>query len=407
MANSTWNLVHYRRPWIEGLMGEGFTVYTASPVDKHLADLEQLTGTTHFALHYLDPKGQRSRSELACWWELLQLYRRLKPQLVAHFTIKPNIYGGIAARCLGIRYLGVITGLGYTFIHGGWRNGLVPYLYRLGLARAKAVVFYNSADRQVFLEKKILSSQACRMIDGSGVNIDHFHPKPIPPLTEKGLKLIFVGRLLRDKGVLELIQAVAILRSEGVKVQLSLLGAAETQNPEALHRKEILDYIDASLEQAASHRLDQVKLNTPAQEVPMLPSLHALMDEHQADAPPIRLCDPVKDVRPSLLSHHLFVLPSYREGLTRAGVEALSTGRPVLLSDVPGCRELIIADGVNGHLVPPKAVGPLVRQLRDFSSYTHNKLTEMGAQSRQLAEERFSAKATTTAFLQLVRDSLR
>ncbi|NJO87122.1 MAG: glycosyltransferase family 4 protein [Lewinella sp.] len=198
VANSAWNLAHYRRPWIEGLRTAGYEVHTAAPPDAYVEALEALTATTHYQL---PPFSGRS------WWVLLGLYKRLKPALVIHFTLLPNVYGGLLARCLGRPYLAVITGLGSAFL-GFWPRRYLAILgYRLALGGAKCIIFYNQADREAFQGWSIGQGVATALIPGSGVDLQHFCSLPLPPLKE-GLRLLYLGRFLADKGLVELLTAL-------------------------------------------------------------------------------------------------------------------------------------------------------------------------------------------------------
>lgn len=328
----------------------------------------------------MDPKGQRSLQEIDCLKEIRGLYRQLNPSLVVHFTVKPNIYGGLAARSLGLPYLAVITGLGYPFLHGGWRNRIVPQLYKIALKRAQNVVFYNQTDAGLFLEKKLVIPSQLTLINGSGVNSDYFAQEPVPRRNNGPLRIIYVGRILRDKGIMELLEATRLVLLAGINVQLTILGDLHALNPEVMKQTDFLDFIEA-INLASS---------------PVFPT--PLPSER------VQFIDAVDDVRPWLASHHLFVLPSYREGLSRAGVEALCTGRSILTTDVPGCRELVTKGSTNGQLVPAKNIAALKNAIAYFAELDDETLAQMGQHSRQLAEERFSAAATTAAFLQLVQD---
>ncbi len=422
VANSSWNLYHYRQPLILALLEQGFSVETAAPRDGFLPALQALTGGPHHLLEKLNPQGQNQLAELACLREISALYKRLQPQLILHFTIKPNIYGGLAARRLGLPYLAVITGLGYTFLHDSWPNRLVPYLYRLGLAKAKQVVFYNASDRQEFIQRHIVSPTNSCIIDGSGIDLEYFQPSPLPESPR--LRCLYVGRLLKDKGLRELVKAVQQLQSKGTNIQLTLLGSPEVLNPEAIGAEELLGSPqrpqtraeqEQSLKEACSDESNTAPaFGQPTNKPPQASKKNAsnLLDPKQTtalaveDFATIHFAAAVEDVRPYFASHHLFVLPSYREGLSRAGAEALACGRPILVSDVPGCRELLHPEVRNGYLVPSRSVADLEAALLHYSDLPRSTLSKMGAASRAWAEEKFDASSVSAAFIQLIRKSI-
>lgn len=409
VANSSWNLYHYRQPLILALLEQGFSVETAAPQDSFLPALQLLTGSPHHTLEKLNPQGQNQLSELACLWEISALYKRLQPQLILHFTIKPNIYGGIAARRLGLPYMAVITGLGYTFLHDSWSNRLVPHLYRLGLAKAKQVVFYNASDRQEFIQRRIVSQANTCIVNGSGVDLTYFQPSPLPE--SPTLRCLYVGRLLKDKGLRELVQAIQQLQSKGTNIQLTLLGSPEVLNPEAIGAEELLgtpltpQTTSAEQERSCIEPCSCEIDTAPAHWGQQPPSYQATTSTIE-DMAPIDFTAAVEDVRPYFASHHLFVLPSYREGLSRAGAEALACGRPLLVSDVPGCRELLNPEASNGSLVPSRSVADLEKALLYYSDLPRSTLAKMGVASRAWAEEKFDAARVSSAFIRLIRRSI-
>ncbi len=455
VANSTWNLYHYRQPLIGALLAQGFQVETAAPTDDFLPLLEQLTHTKHHPLQRLNPQGQNQLAELGCLLEIKKLYRALQPDLVLHFTIKPNIYGGLAARHLGIPYMAIITGLGYTFLHDNWINRLVPSFYRLGLAAAKQVIFYNRADQEEFIRRKITSPQNSCVINGSGVDLSYFTLSPLPKLPV--FRCLYVGRLLKDKGLRELVAAVSRLYAKGYQIQLTLLGSPEVLNPEAIAAEELLRYAEEALGARGScahqHPCPCISAhlnqqNGSEQLYPKAEKNHTTRQllhidseafakaanwrgyseaqvGHKGQLPPpqqaaececgkplaasdapIYFTGPVEDVRPFFHSHHLFVLPSYREGLSRAGAEALACGRPVLVSDVPGCRELVNETATNGSLVAPRSTTELMDALADLYAVAPDTLAAMGHESRALAEAQFGATAVSQALIERIQESL-
>lgn len=458
VANSTWNLYHYRQPLIVALLAQGYQVETAAPADDFLPQLEQLTHSKHHALQQLNPQSQNQLSELGCLLEIKRLYQRLQPSLVLHFTIKPNIYGGLAARWLGIPYMAVITGLGYTFLHDSWTNRLIPGLYRLGLASAKQVIFYNQADQAEFIQRRISKAANSTVINGSGVDLSYFKPSPLPQLPI--FRCLYVGRLLKDKGLRELVVAVSRLYAKGYSIQLTLLGSPEVLNPEAISAEELLRYAEDALgdtctcaqqnpypcipaktnEQSSSQNtglhhdaaltqprtslcLNEAATSAKGKEqevatttvVAVQDANHNGRSSHHDEASchcakplakndvPIHFTGPVEDVRPFFASHHLFVLPSYREGLSRAGAEALACGRPVLVSDVPGCRELVNEAATNGRLVAPRSASQLMDALAELYTASPDALAAMGQESRALAEAQFGAAAVSKVLIQQIQ----
>ncbi|MEL6357117.1 MAG: glycosyltransferase family 4 protein [Bacteroidota bacterium] len=379
-ANSTWNLMHYRRPWIKALLGAGYRLVTASPIDKHREALEKLTGSVHLPLRKMAPRGTNVLSDLACVIELWHLYRNIQPDLAIHFTIKPNVYGGLAASFAGTRYMGVITGFGYAFLWGGTRRRLAIWLHQIGLRRAEKAVFYNPTDRDDFLRMRIVQPSQAVIIRGSGVDVAAFPRQPLPDVDKTVIRFLYLGRMLRDKGILELLEATKTLLARGVQLQLRLVGSTEALNPSVLSKEDLQTYAGAEWKESSQVGVEQAA---------------------------IQYFPPTQDVHSHLRWCHVFVLPSYREGLSRAGVEALASGRPVLLTDVPGCRELVATSSANGILVPPQDAQALAEGMASFISKSSEEWRFMAKQSRQLAEEKFAASQSAHAFLQLLQTAFQ
>ena len=293
------------------------------------------------------------------------------------FTVKPNIYAGLAARLLGITQLGNISGLGTAFIQGGWLGQLVQGLYRLGLGGAKTVFFQNPDDRDFFLARCLVREDQAALLPGSGVNLEYF--KPDEPTSDAGpwtsappspFVFLFIGRLLGDKGLLELVQAVKLLAEQAERGQadqraatppprLLILGPEGGTNPTAIAPSSL-----------AQWRQD----------------------------PQLELLGPTDDVRPYIRRADCVVLPSYREGTPRSLLEAAAMGKPLIATDVPGCRQ-VVQDGQNGYLCQAKDPIDLARAMRQLMQLPLEKRLAMGRASRKLAEDVFDENRVVQKYL--------
>jgi glycosyltransferase involved in cell wall biosynthesis len=274
--------------------------------------------------------------------------------------VKPNIYGGLAARLLGITQVGNISGLGTAFIQGGWLGRLVQGLYRLGMGGAKTVFFQNPDDRDFFLARRLVRKDQAALLPGSGVNLEYFKPvvrPPEPAGAQRPFVFLFIGRLLGDKGLLELVQAVKLLK--GTAIRLLILGPDGGTNPTAI---------------------------SPA----------ALAQWRQD--PQLELLGPTDDVRPVIARSDCVVLPSYREGTPRSLLEAAAMCRPLIATDVPGCRE-VVHDEQNGYLCQVKDPEDLARAMRQMVELLPEQRLAMGRASRRLAEEVFDEKVVVQKYL--------
>jgi glycosyltransferase involved in cell wall biosynthesis len=307
----------------------------------------------------LDRKGTNPIKDLKLFFEYFLLFRRLKPDLVINFTIKPNIYGSISAGLLGIPSISVITGLGYVFIRESWLTKLVKLLYWLAFRFNRAVVFQNSEDMKT-LEK--LCEGKCLLIESSGVDLKHFDPTLCKEAKKDELTFLFVGRLLTDKGIYELIKAFEKLEKENPKVKLIIVGSPDEGNPNSVSKGELEKWVK-----------------------------EGLIEWHGFQ----------EDVRPFYCMADCVVLPSYREGISRVLLEAMAMEKPIITTDAPGCRNVCV-DGVNGFLVKPRDVGSLYLAMKKIVELEDKKLREFGKIGRMLAEEKYSVEKIVGEYINLI-----
>lgn len=319
---------------------------------------------------FLTRWGHNALAEAYSILEIARTYRRLKPDLVHHVTIKPVLYGSIAAQLAGVpAVINAVTGLGYVFLARGWgamlRRMVVRILYRCAFRhRNLAVIFQNPEDRSLLSESGFLPRRASVLIRGSGVNGEQFSPSEHePPLP---VVVTMVARLLRDKGVLEFVEAATLLRSRGYTARFRLVGDAADGNPAAVAPQLV-----------ESWRRDGV----------------------------VELIGFREDILPVYRESHLIVLPSYREGLPRTLIEGAACGLPLVASNVPGCRE-IVHHGANGLLVPVRdssALAEALARLIDDAALRR----EFGRRSRQIfIEGGFQEETVTEQTLELYRSLL-
>lgn len=354
-ANSAWNLAHFRRPIIERLIADGFRVVAIAGADGNQSRLRALGADFH-ALP-IEPAGRSPLADLKLLVRIVQLLRALRPDALLTFTIKPNIYGGIACRLVGVPFIPTVTGIGSSFLAGGALERLVAGLYRISFAGARAVMFQNPVDRQEFVARRITRPDRARQVAGSGVDLQHFRPAALP--SGRVFTFLVIGRLLRDKGMAEFAEAAAILRGEGTDAAFRILGDRSPDNPSAVPEVEVARWID-----------------------------HGTI-EHRP---------PVDDIRAEIAAADCIVLPSYREGLPRSLLEGMAMARPVIASDVPGCRDLV-EDGVNGLLCAPRCASDLARAMRAMMTLEPETRAAMGARGREIVERSFGQERVAADYL--------
>jgi glycosyltransferase involved in cell wall biosynthesis len=273
----------------------------------------------------VDRRALNPLADLRLLWALWRLYREERPAVVHHFTIKPVIYGSIAARLAGVhRIVNTVTGLGYVFSGAKerWLRSLVELQYKIALRCAHYTFFQNTDDRDLFVRRGLVPAARVGLLAGSGVDLDQF--RPMEPRADRSLQVLMIARLLRDKGIYEYVEAARLLRAEFPAVTFSILGGRDERNPTVV----ALADIEAWKRQGW-----------------------------------ITWHGEVADVRDYLAAADIVVLPSYREGTPRSLLEAAAMARPIVTTDITGCRE-VVDDGYNGLLVPVKDVMALAAAIR-------------------------------------------
>ncbi len=307
----------------------------------------------------VQPHGRNLWADFLLFWTYVRLLWRYRPVALLSFTVKPNIYGGLAARLLSITQVGNVSGLGTAFIQDGWLGKLVGWLYRRGLGGARTVFFQNPDDRDLFLVRRLVRERQVALLPGSGVDLDYFKPLGGRSAGEQNsFVFLFIGRLLGDKGLIELLQAVKLLKDPALR--LLILGPDGGTNPTAI----------------APGVLAQLRQD-----------------------PQIELLGPTDDVRPFIAEADCVVLPSYREGTPRSLLEAAAMGKPLIATNVPGCRQ-VVQDGYNGYLCRVKDPHDLARAMRQLMQLSPEQHEAMGQASRNLAEELFDEKLVVEKYLE-------
>jgi glycosyltransferase involved in cell wall biosynthesis len=361
-ANASWNVVNFRVPVVRALQEAGFAVAVIAPPDAYTPAVEALGAT--FIPIAIDQKGLspwRDFLTLRQYWRAL---RRLRPKAYLSYTPKPNIYGAIAARLLGVPVVANVSGLGTAFIRTSWLTSLVKLLYRLAFARASVVFFQNDEDAALFLESRLVPPGALRRIPGSGVDLDRFKPQPAP--ANERFTFLYVGRLLRDKGIEELVAAARIVRQERPDTAFRLVGAVDSANRTAIPAERVAAWAGEGL------------------------------IEHVGS---------VSDVRPYLAAADCVVLPSYREGLPRSLTEAAAMGKPLIATEVPGCRS-VVDDGENGFLCEVRDAGSLAAAMLRMLSLGTEARAAMGAASRDKAVREFGEERIGEIYRAAIADAI-
>jgi len=298
----------------------------------------------------VDCKGQNPLSDLRLIRHLKQLYARESFDFIFHYTIKPIIYGSIAASALGIKHIDVITGLGYTFIKRNWLYHLSCQLYKYALRDTNEVWFLNQDDCDSFVKRHLVAPAKTHVIHGEGVNTDFFRSTHEPP---QQFIFLHCGRMLRSKGVTLFVQAAAVLQKEYPNITWQLLGALDALNPDAISTSEMEEWVRSGT---------------------------------------IEYLGVTKDVRPYIEQCSCIVLPSYyMEGVPRSLMEAASMERAIIATDSVGCKDVVL-DGENGLLCEKRSLNSLIDAMRKIINLPHDQLLKMGKKGRELMLRKFDEK---------------
>lgn len=366
VVNDAGFFLSHRLPVAEAARAAGFDVGIATAPSSAVARIHAL-GFPHHPLP-LSRSGSNPLAELRSLWSLIRLYRRLRPDVVHHVTIKPVLYGGLAARLTGIpAQVSAISGLGYLYARSNalsLRRLLVRGLYRLALRHKNGrVIFQNPDDRDVLKPTALGGRDVDVMIRGSGVDLEVFTPRPEPA----GRPVVLMAsRLLWQKGVGRFVEAARALRARGMAARFVLVGAPDGGNPDSVPLAALEGWQREGVIEWLGYRTDIPELFQQA---------------------------------------HIIVFPSsYGEGVPKVLLEAAASGRPIVTTDAAGCRE-VVGDGEHGFLVPPGDVAGLAARIERLIEDPQLRRA-MGARARARAEAEFSVQAVVQQHLRVYRELL-
>jgi glycosyltransferase involved in cell wall biosynthesis len=370
------SLINFRGPLLRALVLAGHSVWASANGDNpEVAQKLKKMGVSYCPIR-LNRAGMNPFVDFMTWLEIVHLVGRIDPQVVLSYTIKPVVYGGLAAAfCKIASIYSMIEGLGYAFMEANFLSHrltrfIATVLYKIALRNNRRVFFLNPDDQELFLDLKIAHQSQVSLINGTGVDLDHFSVAPSPPKDKFGFLLI--ARLLRDKGIVEFVEATRRVKSKYPQTKFFLVGDLDP-NPACVTQGELTGWVKEGIIEYLGYR---------------------------------------KDVRPAIAESSVFVLPSYREGMPRTVLEAMAMGRPIITTDAPGCRETItrngnvcsshmktgVIEGENGFLVPVKNAEKLAEAMEQFI-LNPELISRMGARSRQVAVEKYDVHKVNAIIL--------
>ncbi len=363
-SNSAWNIHNFRLELMEYLRILNYEIIAVAPWDEYAREI--IKKKFKFVPVNMNRKGINPIKDLKLMYDLYRIYNKEKPDLILHYTIKFNIYGTLAAHLLRIRSIAVLTGLGYVFLNKNILHFLSKLLYKFSFKFVNRAIFQNKDDLNLFLQEKIIDKEKTKVILGSGVNTDYFSPKSNNK-KNKQFTYIFIGRLLKDKGIMEYLQAAEIVKKKCPLIQFIVLGNIDKGNPASISQR-LLDYWIK-------------KINI----------------EHY---------NFTKDVRKYLCKSDVLVLPTYYgEGIPRALLEASSMTKPAITTKWIGCKE-VIEHNKNGFLVPPKDPKALAKAMMKMMALPAARRKAMGKYSRQKIIKNFSNKVIFKQYYNAIKETL-
>ncbi len=360
VLNTSWNIYNFRMNFVKALLQQGHEVHTIAPADDYTHHLVNI-GCVHHNVT-MDSRGANVIKDMALIAELGAIYYRVKPDIILHFTIKPNVYGTLAAAALGIPSINNVCGLGTVFLKKGLVSMVAKLLYKISFRFPKKVFFQNPEDMQLFIEEKLVSPERAEILPGSGIDAAAFTPAPFK--RNKIFTFLLVSRLILEKGIVEYVEAIKLLKAEGINARFQLLGA---KDPE--HKRGIpLNVVDNWIEEGLVEYLGKTD--------------HVQHYINQADC---------------------VVLPSYREGSPRSLMEAACLSKPIITTNVPGCRQ-VVKDGLNGLLCESQNAEDLAIKMLAMTETEDAMLQTMGARGRKKMELEFSDTIVLKKYIAAMND---
>lgn len=350
ITNNLGGLYNFRKEVIKAILDRGDRVVISAPYDSNMSFFEEM-GCKMLDTQF-NRKGTNPIKDLWLVYKYYKIIKTERPDVVLSYTIKPNLYGGMACQLCHVPQIANITGLGKAVENKGWLQILTIVLYKIGLRKVYTVFFQNSANQSFCLEHNMIKSRNI-LIPGSGVNLDYHSLQDYP---EDGIiRFVFIGRLLKEKGIDEYIYSAQEIKMRYPQTEFHIVGPCEDEYEEKLHDLESKGFVF--------------------------------------------YCGPQKDIRPFIGRSHCVVHPSfYPEGMSNVLLEGCAAGRPIITTNRPGCGE-VVDEGINGFIVKQQDPSDLIEKIERFILLPNDKKRKMGLAARKKVEREFDRKIVTKAYL--------
>lgn len=353
-VNAAWNIWNFRKPVVQALLDGGHKVTVLAPPDNFVDHLK-LLGCAFIPLD-MNAKGLNPFDEWKLLGQFKQVFEQQKPDIILSYTIKNNTFGALAAKSLGIPFVPNVSGLGTGFLSGGALQFAVEQLYRRAYRNLPVVLFQNEDDRNLFMSRRLVTADQAGLLPGSGIDLEHFQATDFP--RNEAPIFLMIARLLRDKGVLELVEAARQIKAGCPEVRFQLLGAVGAANRTAISAETVESWVKDGV---------------------------------------VEYLGTTSDVRPVIAASTCVVLPSYREGAPRTLIEAAAMARPLIATDVPGCRAVVDHE-TTGFLCAARDANSLAVAMRRFLDLSPDQQSDMGRAGRAKMEQEYDQKLIVESY---------
>lgn len=355
LTNNIGGLHSFRKEVMKAIVDAGYEVYISEPDDDERVKYFEEIGC-HIIKTKFNRRGVNPLADFKLMLQYRKIIRELKPIAVLSYTIKPNVYGGIACRLTKTPQIANVTGLGDAIENGGWLQKLTVFLYKVGISKAKQVFFQNQTNRDTCLKLGIADEYSI-VLPGSGVNLKHHVLQDFP---EDGvIKFLFIARLLKDKGTDEFFEMAKTIKEKYPQTEFQILGGVEGN-----YREQLDEFVNNGI---------------------------------------IKYLGTTTDVRPFLAKVHCTIMPSYHEGMSNVNLESAANGRPVITTNVPGCRETV-DNGITGYIAEPRSSKSLTEAVEHFIHLPYSEKVLMGQEGRKKVEREFDRQVVVDAYLKAIEN---
>ncbi len=366
LLNTSWNIYNFRAGLIKHFLTEKNEIICLAPKDDYSHLLTEMGCS--FIETPLDNKGINPFNDLKYCFSLWKILKKTRPDVIFAYTIKPNIYGNFVAKMLNIPVVSNVSGLGTVFIRENFSAKIAHFLYKMAFKFPQKIFFQNEDDLKIFLDKNLLKKSKTDLLAGSGINLKDFSFAELPKKQDENKSFIFllIARLIFDKGILEYIEAIRIIKNKqknkenSISIKFQLLGKIDTQNALNITQTQVEAWVGEEL---------------------------------------IEYLGETNDVKPFIIVADCVVLPSYREGTPRTLLEAAAIGRPIVTTNVAGCKE-VVENELNGFLCEAKNAQDLAEKMTKILLLPIEKRQEMAQNGRKKVEQQFDEKLVIAKYQQ-------